>query len=541
MERRDNKRSWSLSNGEPASSSTSSLSTSPAAMLDGGVILSKILSDHKMTWDGFLNDIWQTQPFVFSWNESKSRPSTLSGSTDGCADPTVVLEKDDAGRWRDEFMTKDPWREIVEQGWNIVLALLEKTQSNLLDSTTTKGCNNGRPMHGFEAPLIFQNQQVLSVEECETLYHNNLFGAYLDGASMVFNHADLLNAHLAFLCQDFQQKRTESIGFPHVYANCYLTPPKSQTAPPHADDRDVLIFQVMGKKQWQIYSQVPIPYPYPHEQVGKDGMEVPSFILQGHKAFDDVLYPGDILYVPRGMVHQAQSTDDSLSFHITVAIATHDWTLARNMSRLIEATLMRIVDYRTSIVPFPGTDRAATIAKIQDQINNAFQTLQKEVTPQIVVQDIEGRIDNHNREAFSDRMSLIHSARVAGGIDHGLIKTNGIATENEENTMSKRVGSVAASSITYTSIIRAATPSEKAYAQSTLKCGTSSGLNVREEIADAVMKIISTIKVSVGTNQRFQVANLRSVVENPCPQLCDLTLLCLAKRTVELGVCAVVV
>ena len=121
-----------------------------------------------------------------------------------------------------------------------------------------------------------------------------------------------------------------------------MTPPKSQTAPPHADDRDVLVFQLVGHKHWKIYGEVPIPYPYTNEQVGKDSMEVPSAVLNGPLVFDDCLHPGDVMYLPRGFVHQAQSTDDSLSFHITVAIATHDWTLGGNLSRLIQQQLMMI-------------------------------------------------------------------------------------------------------------------------------------------------------------------------------------------------------
>jgi Cupin superfamily protein len=435
-------------------------------------------------------------------------------------------------------MQTHAWNEMIVQGWDILSQILEQSQASFL-ACRERECR-GQAIHEHEVPLIFQNQQVKSRLEFEEAYGNSPFAAYLDGCSIVFNHADLLSPYLAFLCQDLQQQRIGSPGFPHAYANCYLTPPQSQTAPPHADDRDVLIFQLVGHKKWQVYAQVPVPYPYPHEQVGKDDLLVPPSVLKGTKAFDAILHPGDVLYLPRGMVHQAQSTGDSLSFHITVAIATHDWTVARTMSRQIDAKLMQLVDFRKSVLPFDRWNREATISMIQEGINAAFEMLQKEVTSQSIVQDIEARIDKHNRQVFSDRMGLIHQARVAGGIDYGLVKRNNTTTDCDNQSMEKRVGTIAAKTVTYTTTIRAATQPERAYVQGLRSGSTAAGLNVREEIADTVMEIVSRIKVSVGTNETFQVAKLRSLVEYPKLQVCDLTLLCLAKRAVELGAFAVV-
>jgi hypothetical protein len=87
-------------------------------------------------------------------------------------------------------------------------------------------------------------------------YNNSLFHAYLDGCSVVINHADWISADIAHLCLDL----TKSI--PHVYANTYLTPPSSQAVAPHADDRDVFVIQLIGKKHWKVYKTVPIPVRY---------------------------------------------------------------------------------------------------------------------------------------------------------------------------------------------------------------------------------------------------------------------------------------
>ena len=49
------------------------------------------------------------------------------------------------------------------------------------------------------------------------------------------------------------QSFCRALGFPAVYANCYVTPENSQTAPAHADDRDVFVLQLEGEKHWTLY------------------------------------------------------------------------------------------------------------------------------------------------------------------------------------------------------------------------------------------------------------------------------------------------
>ena len=94
-------------------------------------------------------------------------------------------------------------------------------------------------------------------DELKLTYNNNLFAAYLDGCSIVLNHADWSSPWIAALCEDLQRS------FPHAYANVYITPPSSQAVRAHADDRDVIVIQVAGKKAWTVYSKIPIPFPYP--------------------------------------------------------------------------------------------------------------------------------------------------------------------------------------------------------------------------------------------------------------------------------------
>jgi ribosomal protein L16 Arg81 hydroxylase len=103
------------------------------------------------------------------------------------------------------------------------------------------------------------------------------------------------------------------LNFP-IQVNTYITPPGQTGLAPHYDDHDVLILQVQGPKIWHMYLGADRP---PREiqrekdkAVDADGLPAPT---------DVRLEAGDVLYVPRGRVHSAETTSE-LSIHLTVGI-----------------------------------------------------------------------------------------------------------------------------------------------------------------------------------------------------------------------------
>ena len=263
---------------------------------------------------------------------------------------------------------------------------------------------------------------------------------------------------------------------------------------------------------------MPVPYPYPHEQVGKDGIPIPRSVLDGPKTISTTLRPGDVLYMPRGFVHQAQCSD-SLSFHITIALATHDWTLAGMMTMATKSVLSSVVEYRRSILPLVGSDNDQQ--ELQNQIDEAFARVKSEVTADSILRNLSSRIENHNHRAFPLRMQLIHRARFL-----------------EEHTSSQIgvIGRLAAEKVTLDTVVRAATKEER---DGVMTSSTKPrGLNVREEIADSIVAIVSTLKAN--PNMHCRVKDFTSLMPSPNPIVCDLALLSLAKQSVELGAMAVV-
>jgi Cupin superfamily protein len=457
----------------------------------------------------FFNSIWQEQCAEFRWRNRHSLLQNNRLKDDAVGNPT---EFHAANCWNNDAMRDSPFEELINQGWNVLVQLLA-------DSTNQQTKEGVQQM----APLLFRDQ-VSVTSTLASSYNNNLMAAYLDGCSVVLNHADWSSPWIASVCQDLQRS------FPHVYANVYITPPEAQAVPAHADDRDVLIIQVVGKKQWTVYQKVPIPHPYPPEQVGKEGLDVPAEVLEGPTLIQTILNPGDVLYMPRGYVHEAQTHEDNLSFHVTIALATHDWTLAGILTAATEKILHGVVSYRKAIHRNIGVRDLKDISvqdqrHLQKQIQEAFQLVQEQVTVEAISENLGHKFHRHNHRAYSVRMKLIHAMRFP----------------SVSVTPRVNVGSQAAKMVSLGSLVRAATPEEKAL----VVMDKPRGLLVRAEVADAIIFLLKALKESQSMDG-LAVKDLKSLLEttNPPPpnarMICQLTLLSFARVCVEQGALAIV-
>ncbi|NXB19956.1 RIOX2 oxygenase, partial [Rhagologus leucostigma] len=98
-----------------------------------------------------------------------------------------------------------------------------------------------------------------------------------------------------------------------VGSNVYITPQGSQGLPPHYDDVEVFILQLEGEKHWRLYKPtVPLAREYNVESEDRIGSPTHEFILK----------PGDLLYFPRGTIHQAD-TPQGISYSTHVTISTY--------------------------------------------------------------------------------------------------------------------------------------------------------------------------------------------------------------------------
>jgi ribosomal protein L16 Arg81 hydroxylase len=100
---------------------------------------------------------------------------------------------------------------------------------------------------------------------------------------------------------------------PGVSISGFVTPPGTELLGAHHDETDVFTLQVAGRKRWRLF----------HTISAESGGSHPPEAL-GAPEHDFVLGPGDVLYHPRGCIHEVVC-EDELSFSIPIVIEPVTW------------------------------------------------------------------------------------------------------------------------------------------------------------------------------------------------------------------------
>ena len=144
---------------------------------------------------------------------------------------------------------------------------------------------------------------------------------FAQGATIIINSANRFFKQLAGFCNAVEKR----LGFA-VQPNIYITPAGSQGFRQHYDDHDVFIMQVHGHKRWRLYGS-PIELPSASHK-HKRGKYTDRAV---EHTFD--LSEGDVLYIPRGHLHDAE-TSDVASIHITLGLhPTYFYEVVEQMAR----------------------------------------------------------------------------------------------------------------------------------------------------------------------------------------------------------------
>ena len=123
-----------------------------------------------------------------------------------------------------------------------------------------------------------------------------------------------------------------------VGSNIYLTPPGSQGFAPHYDDIEAFVIQLEGKKHWKLYpardANDVLPR-YSSKNLTQEELAEPIL--------DRVLEPGDTLYFPRGVIHQAVTLEDTHSLHLTLSFY-QKYTWSDFMEKLVPMALQTALE-----------------------------------------------------------------------------------------------------------------------------------------------------------------------------------------------------
>lgn len=141
-----------------------------------------------------------------------------------------------------------------------------------------------------------------------------LYQAYEAGASVVLSNLEGAVPALMALCRSMEAELSC-----RFQCNIYLTPGGgAQGLPAHYDTHDVFVLQVHGRKRWRFYD-APLERPLPGQAFR------PEATGPGPLTMELDLGPGELVYVPRGVMHEARSGERE-SCHITLGALTTSWT-----------------------------------------------------------------------------------------------------------------------------------------------------------------------------------------------------------------------
>ena len=185
------------------------------------------------------------------------------------------------------------------------------------------------------------------------------------GATIVLQGLHYNWRPLAEFCRGLEA----ALGHP-VQANAYYTPRGSQGLPVHHDTHDVFVLQVAGHKRWLVYNPVfELPL---REQRYKAELGAP-----GDPVHDLTLAAGDVLYLPRGWMHEAL-TSDADSLHITVGVNVYSWIDA---VRAAVDSCADDLDFRRS-VPADGEQPVDLLERVRERL--AAQSVSRRMRSRLV-------------------------------------------------------------------------------------------------------------------------------------------------------------
>ncbi|MBK8977404.1 MAG: hypothetical protein IPM29_15945 [Planctomycetes bacterium] len=132
---------------------------------------------------------------------------------------------------------------------------------------------------------------------------------YEQGGTLLINDFEDVSAPVRTLVRGLER----DFGCP-VRASVFVSPARSTSLPAHWDTDDVFVAQLAGSKRWRWWpAEVALPL---------DAQTPPPGYVPAGDARELALHTGDLLYLPRGVPHDAE-TVGCASIHLALAVGWH--------------------------------------------------------------------------------------------------------------------------------------------------------------------------------------------------------------------------
>lgn len=162
------------------------------------------------------------------------------------------------------------------------------------------------------SPSLFTSSGGIGAEIGDQLDAAKVLDRFADGATLVLQGLHRTWAPIG----DLTRALVADLGHP-AQVNAYITPASSRGFDPHFDTHDVFVLQIAGAKRWTIHPPV---HPHPlADQPWSDRRAAVAEAAEKTPQIDEVLEPGDVLYLPRGWLHSAVAQGGT-SIHLTIGL-----------------------------------------------------------------------------------------------------------------------------------------------------------------------------------------------------------------------------
>jgi ribosomal protein L16 Arg81 hydroxylase len=216
--------------------------------------------------------------------------------------------------------------------------------------------------------LLKSGERIFPARSNVTGLRNWVDAQYADGATVLLPAVGRFIPSVARL-----QRSVERFAGGHVIINAYLTPPGAQGFEPHFDPHDIFVLQVAGAKHWRLFKPaVVLPTRAQARAVAGWELAEPMTSL--------VLNPGDLLYLPRGVVHEARTQDDT-SLHLTIGFELPTWADVIEQCVRGAADLSLALRRSVAATPEPGPelrvilDELRALGNTDDMVGQALERI----------------------------------------------------------------------------------------------------------------------------------------------------------------------
>jgi ribosomal protein L16 Arg81 hydroxylase len=179
---------------------------------------------------------------------------------------------------------------------------------------------------------------------------------------------------------------------------------------PHHDETEIFTLQIAGRKRWRLY----------HRNTRVDGAAVYDPAEIGEAACELTLMPGDLLYTPRGLIHDVGA--EAASFSITIVFDPFTWR------SLLDVLSVRLAATETFQETLPAGAIVGDVAP--DALEPEFRS-RVEMIRQALDTLTAGELLDTLAEKFTSRMTWAPgTAQMAAVLDAEMIALDTVVERN---------------------------------------------------------------------------------------------------------------